>query len=484
MSADAAYRRSLGVLKALDRAASRVRLDGDEGDGPLSLRGLFTAALRGLRQREEAGAEAASARIRDFLRLQAEVAPGAMDDEAAAAEGHATDGETAAARVLARSEARLVNRADALGPDELRKLCEWEANDLLRPLNASEDGDEDATDEVDAVLLTRYLRRHLNDPSLAVTSCRQLSGGFGKETHLFSVAGHALAGDFVMRRDMPVQLIPNACHRVVPEFALIKAVREAGFETPEVLWVDTDHPEIRGGHFIIMARSPGQAGGSLFGANAAPDASLNDKLGRTVAALHRLPALTSLGDLTESIRTDLWDQPAHVAVRNYLESYLSMFLSAPHTPSPATAAVFRWLIENIPESDIPSCLVHGDIGFHNMLLDGGELVAVLDWEFAHIGHPAEDLAYAYNAGANDLDWPRVIRAYEAAGGTVIPERQFEYFRILVQARNAVSTNLASAKLFEGMVSDLKMLSGDFYFRPHILRSLGEMIAGFNARFRV
>lgn len=44
-----------------------------------------------------------------------------------------------------------------------------------------------------------------------------------------------------------------------------------------------------------------------------------------------------------------------------------------------------------------SVLVHGDFGPQNMLIDpanGGRLVALLDWEFAHLGRPVEDLAWA------------------------------------------------------------------------------------------
>jgi aminoglycoside phosphotransferase len=40
-------------------------------------------------------------------------------------------------------------------------------------------------------------------------------------------------------------------------------------------------------------------------------------------------------------------------------------------------------------------LVHGDFGPNNVLLDAstGEITAVLDWEWAHIGGPGEDLAW-------------------------------------------------------------------------------------------
>ncbi|MDT0345474.1 phosphotransferase family protein [Streptomyces litchfieldiae] len=45
--------------------------------------------------------------------------------------------------------------------------------------------------------------------------------------------------------------------------------------------------------------------------------------------------------------------------------------------------------------DTGTVLVHGDFGPNNVLLDPGtfEVTAVVDWEFAHLGDPVEDLAW-------------------------------------------------------------------------------------------
>ncbi|MFD7708312.1 phosphotransferase [Streptomyces sp. NPDC059785] len=51
----------------------------------------------------------------------------------------------------------------------------------------------------------------------------------------------------------------------------------------------------------------------------------------------------------------------------------------------------------LPEdgSGADKVLVHGDFGPNNVLLDPGsfEVTAVVDWEFAHLGDPVEDLAW-------------------------------------------------------------------------------------------
>jgi aminoglycoside phosphotransferase (APT) family kinase protein len=39
-------------------------------------------------------------------------------------------------------------------------------------------------------------------------------------------------------------------------------------------------------------------------------------------------------------------------------------------------------------------VVHGDFGPQNVLFEGDHISALLDWEFAHVGQPVEDLAWA------------------------------------------------------------------------------------------
>jgi aminoglycoside phosphotransferase (APT) family kinase protein len=61
-------------------------------------------------------------------------------------------------------------------------------------------------------------------------------------------------------------------------------------------------------------------------------------------------------------------------------------------PVPTFELGLRWLHDNLP-SPVPLCLVHGDFRMGNFLLDEHGLVAVLDWELAHLGDPTEDIAW-------------------------------------------------------------------------------------------
>ena len=73
-------------------------------------------------------------------------------------------------------------------------------------------------------------------------------------------------------------------------------------------------------------------------------------------------------------------------------------------------------LDQLPEADrrIPggSVLVHGDFGPQNVLLepDTAAPTALLDWEFTHIGHPVEDLAWA--------EW--IVRTHHSAVAHRLP----------------------------------------------------------------
>jgi aminoglycoside phosphotransferase len=69
-------------------------------------------------------------------------------------------------------------------------------------------------------------------------------------------------------------------------------------------------------------------------------------------------------------------------------------------------------------------LVHGDYGPQNVLLDPGalEITAVLDWEWAHAGHPVEDIAWC--EWIIRMHHPRLVSQlgvfFGAYGGAVPP----------------------------------------------------------------
>lgn len=355
-------------------------------------------------------------------------------------------------------------------------LTGWECADLGSQLASTSNSDAIDT-SVTVERLQAYLREHFDEPNLHVSDLTPLAGGFGKETLIFSAKSAVLDGEFVMRRDLGAGLpLANDCHVISREFAVIQAVRSRGFPAPDALWLDTSHKSLPGGDFIIMRRAPGVMGGSFFGASNASDETLPATLAGIAARLHGLPPLTELGDLASFIKAECWRMSRSEAAHAYIRDWFNFFRASDHTPSPALMAIYGWLFDNVPKRSGPATLLHGDLGFHNFLFENGRLTAVLDWEFAHVGDPAEELGYIAVTTQGALDWSRFIDSYIEAGGDPVDAQTLHFFKVWAYIRNASAANLQSTLLQAGKTRELKLSVLPYVHFPHFIRQAEALIA--------
>ena len=101
-------------------------------------------------------------------------------------------------------------------------------------------------------------------------------------------------------------------------------------------------------------------------------------------------------------------------------------------PLPAVEAGLRWLRLHAPPPSRRIALVHGDFRLGNFIVDEAGLAAVIDWELAHGGDPAEDIGWlvirSWRFGNDEMPVAGIGRldpfldAYVAAGGER-PERE-------------------------------------------------------------
>jgi aminoglycoside phosphotransferase (APT) family kinase protein len=279
-----------------------------------------------------------------------------------------------------------------------------------------------------------------------------------------------------MRRDIgEAGTIDTDCHLIRKEYPVIKAAFARGFPAPEALWLDTDHRLLPGGDFIIMRKSPGKLAGSFFGAQTAIPDSLTNVLAENMARLHTLPPLTELGDLTDSIQTALWSLPIDECVARYIRGSYDFYLNEESLPSPALVGLYGWLLDHLPKRQGRAVLLHGDIGFHNFLFHDDRLSAVLDWEFAHIGDPAEELGYVRVSCGAALDWNRLMDRYITAGGSPVDPETLRFFQVWAYVRNATAANIVSNRFITGRVSDLKLTFLPFVHYPQFIRAAQALI---------
>jgi aminoglycoside phosphotransferase (APT) family kinase protein len=115
-------------------------------------------------------------------------------------------------------------------------------------------------------------------------------------------------------------------------------------------------------------------------------------------------------------------------------------------PLPAVELGLRWLRANSPEPAEPR-LVHGDFRLGNFIVDEDGLAAVIDWELAHLGDPAEDIGWLCIrswrfgnddrpvAGVGGLD--EFIFAYGSAGGASVDHDRIRYWEAFGNVKWAI-----------------------------------------------
>lgn len=486
------------VLAALGRDVEKLQSQLKDSDVEASTGYAIANALLLLRNRERGGSAAIVAQFNDLGVLLAKLKP-----DLAGADGSLLSAWSAAADSVARgkntqnlreierhwrdslAQFQHLSRAIALArfapgvKEQIGKsIVTWETADLLR--QSAKAGDDCASQQMSVDItketLTQYLRDRFSEPTLEVTACSPLAGGFGKQTVLFAVAGKALQGEFVMRRDFGARpTVANDCHLVRQEYPVIKAAHARGFPAPDAIWLDTVHRLLPGGDFLIMRRAPGTLAGSFFGARGNIATGVADSLAEIAARLHGLQPLRELGSLTDSIAPELWDLPVQDCVERYIRNWYELWQREQHMPSPALMSIYGWLFDHVPKRTGRPVLLHGDLGFNNFLLDNGQLSAVLDWEFAHIGDPAEELGYIKVTTGASLDWQRFMDRYRAAGGTAIDAQTIQYFQVWGYARNATAANLLTAMFEYGHTDDMKVPILPASHSPNFLRGAQALI---------
>lgn len=106
----------------------------------------------------------------------------------------------------------------------------------------------------------------------------------------------------------------------------------------------------------------------------------------TLAKTHSIPV-----EAFESIGMILPTTPEEKAL-NDLSIWENQYRGSVTGPAPFIEFTLKWLRRNVPPSPGRTVLVQADTGPGNFLSENGQVTAVLDWEFAHLGDPMYDLA--------------------------------------------------------------------------------------------
>jgi aminoglycoside phosphotransferase (APT) family kinase protein len=258
-----------------------------------------------------------------------------------------------------------------------------------------------------------------------------IPGGASRETWL--VKGDR--GRWVLRRDPEgsVSLVP-----IGKEFVLISAARNAGVPVPRPVFYEPDQGRL-GTAAMLMSYVEGTSVAPRILRKPEFEGArrrLTAQLGEALARMHSIDT----ADL-DDVLPDPGHDPALAQISEWERQ-----LDELGEPLPAVELGLRWLRAHAPEPAQPR-IVHGDFRLGNFIVDANGLAAVIDWELAHLGDPAEDVGWLCIrswrfgnddrpvAGLGELD--DFLAAYEAAGGEPIEHDRVRYWEAFGNVRWAV-----------------------------------------------
>jgi aminoglycoside phosphotransferase (APT) family kinase protein len=272
----------------------------------------------------------------------------------------------------------------------------------------------------DAVALARAIAPSCGAGS--VVDLRRLSGGASRETWSFDLLdGERTRHGFVLRRDPGEH--GGESDRAT-EYLLCEAAAAAGVAVPRVRVLL--EPQDGLGRGFVMDRVEGET---------IPRRILRDD---DYAGARPLLA-AQCGEIAARIHAIAPDTlprlPTNGAAAQ-LDQYRTL-LDTFGEPHPAFELGLRWLAERVPPPPARPALVHGDFRNGNFIIGPEGIRAVLDWELAHLGNPAEDLGWlcvrSWRFGVpNKLvggfgDVTDLLGAYERAGGREIDETTLQFW---------------------------------------------------------
>lgn len=306
----------------------------------------------------------------------------------------------------------------------------------------------------DAQAIAQYLREACGARAVRVESLQLLSGGAIQQNWQLSaeISGgeHDGTQHWVLRTDAPATVAASLPRE--REYAILRFAHARGLLAPLPLFLCHDASVI-GRPFFVMQKLPGVAAGHKVVRLDLDRRALARELAQAAARIHAVrPPIAELPFLTTYLAHD-----EIAACRAYLDT-----LDEPH---PVLEWGLRWCERHAPAAE-ETTFVHRDFRTGNYLVHDGRLAGLLDWEFAALGNPLEDIGWICAkcwcfrhehhivGGVADLD--DFIPAYEAASGRKVPPDQLRYWQVMAHIRWAIIALQQAQRHLSGVEPSLEL----------------------------
>ena len=318
--------------------------------------------------------------------------------------------------------------------------------------------------------LGRRLEAYLSnlwDGTVKVRELSRIPGGASRETYRFDAEIGGVSRGLILRRDPTGSLIDTdrqveflaykSFHGIVPVPEPLVLGRQGGvLERPFFIMSRVDGGKVAS---VMMTEPYGARAGAI-------GKELFSILGRIARSdPHALPIS---GCFTAPALADCW--------REALDAWQAVIERDERHPQPIVRAAIRRLRRNPPRPAQKLSVVHGDYRSGNFLHDGqGRILAVLDWEMAHLGDPLEDLAWCFDPLWNHFDDGRVagtigedeaIAIWERDSGLVVDRSALAWWKLFSAVKGCAIWTTSAKEFVEGGHDLVLGFAGTYTARRH------------------
>lgn len=264
-----------------------------------------------------------------------------------------------------------------------------------------------------------------------VSGVQELTGGASRNSFILS---HENGEKSFLRLDAGHGPLSGTEFTLFREYQVLLQLQGSGVAIARVYAFSTEY------NAMLMEFLPGHTSYQKTG-TAAEERQLRRALVRAVIDLQRVDPrrLSVLGEHAGA--------PLRVAIPADLAVWSGYYDRRSTLRDPLIDFALNWLERSLPDPELPSVIVHGDIGPGNFLINEGRITALIDWEMTRLGHPLEDLAciIARALGAPFGEASEHIENYEALSGEAVQPHKLDYALALILTRWLIGMSMALSR---------------------------------------
>lgn len=314
--------------------------------------------------------------------------------------------------------------------------------------------------DLDVERLAGFLADRLGRPA-RVASVDRINVGHSRA--MYRVASDA--GGFVLRVERGGVFGTSG----VEEARVMRSLAALGFPVATVRW-DEPTGSVLGQPFFVMDLldvPPARPGADERALDAPAATAFVDCLAR----LHALDVTTV------EPAFDCVPPTADAATHLQIDRWAAVYRRSVDEPIPLLEEAAAWLHLGAPPLGRLS-VVHGDAGPGNVLIDGDRVVAVTDWEFAHLGDPAEDWSFCLAMrGRRTMPPAAWLQLFEQRAGVRMTPARWRYWEAFNLFKGACANTTCLALFESGAIRAPDMAIIGTHLHQSFLRRLVDITGG-------